>query len=74
MRYCCFFSERTGKKGVVEGIAEYIEAFVQSIFLLIMSSAPKELKRYGPTEGMLFTRQQADHLFQQYLNKKLMEV
>ena len=36
-----------------------------------MSSAPKELKRHGPTEGMSFTRQQAEKLFQHYLNKKL---
>ncbi|CAF1373862.1 unnamed protein product [Rotaria sordida] len=36
-----------------------------------MSSAPKELKRHGPTTGMSFTRQQAEILFKRYLNKKL---
>ncbi|CAF1405892.1 unnamed protein product [Rotaria sordida] len=36
-----------------------------------MSSAPKELKRHGPTKGMSFTRQQAEILFKRYLNKKL---
>lgn len=38
-----------------------------------MSSAPKELKRYGPTEGMSFTREQANDLFQQRLKKKIIK-
>jgi hypothetical protein len=36
-----------------------------------MASCPKELERNGPTKGMIFTRQQAEKLFQRYLNKKL---
>jgi aminoglycoside phosphotransferase (APT) family kinase protein len=36
-----------------------------------MASCPKELERNGPTKGMSFTRQQADQLFQRYLNKKI---
>ncbi|CAF0977764.1 unnamed protein product [Adineta steineri] len=36
-----------------------------------MASCPKELERNGPTKGMRFTREQAEKLFENYLNKKL---
>lgn len=36
-----------------------------------MSSCPKELERTGVTEGMTFTRKEAEQIFQRYLNKKL---
>jgi aminoglycoside phosphotransferase (APT) family kinase protein len=36
-----------------------------------MASCPKELERNGPTQGMSFSRQQAEKLFKRYLNKKL---
>ena len=36
-----------------------------------MSSCPKELERNGPTEGMTFTRKEAEKLFEHYFNKKV---
>lgn len=36
-----------------------------------MASAPKELERNGPTQGMSFSRNQAEKLFKDYLNKKI---
>src|SRR5690348_8142795 len=36
-----------------------------------MASCPKELDRNGPTNGITFSREQAEKLFQRYLNKKL---
>ncbi|CAF3434476.1 unnamed protein product, partial [Rotaria sp. Silwood2] len=36
-----------------------------------MASCPIELERNGPTVGMSFTGEQAEKLFQRYLNKKV---
>ncbi|CAF1159511.1 unnamed protein product, partial [Adineta ricciae] len=36
-----------------------------------MASAPKELERHGPTEGLNFKRSQAEQLFKHCLNKRI---
>ncbi|UJR07905.1 hypothetical protein I4U23_012188 [Adineta vaga] len=36
-----------------------------------MASAPEELKRHGPTEGLSFPRSKAEQLFKHHLNKKI---